>query len=1195
MSDAKRCKRCGGPLLSQPSVVGEHCPRCMVKFGLQSTIDLGEPDVSVSDEGNWSTGLHPRTIGRYKILRVIGEGGMGIVYEAEQEQPQRKVALKIIKPGLSDSEVLRRFEQEALALGRLQHPGIAQIYEAGTADTGLGLQPYFAMELIQGRMLLDYVREQKPKIPERLELVAKIADAVHHAHQRGLIHRDLKPNNIIVDESSQPKVLDFGVTRIIDSEIQATLQTNMGQIVGTLSYMSPEQVMGDPLEIDIRSDVYALGIILYEVLTDHLPYNTNVKLHKAIRVIQEEEPMHLGTLNRLYKGDIDTISIKALEKDKERRYTSAAEFASDIRRFLKNEPIIAKPQSAKYYIQKFAKRHRALVLGIAAVFVVLIAGIVVSNWQATRARRAEQSAVLERDRARQAEIKAGIERDRATAAEEYANVQRDSALVAEQQAKSERNRAVAAEKQAQKDRDRLIWRSLVRESIRISSSRSDDDLAALLARQAMLFHMRSTPDEPRYLVEDALQKAIRPDRWSHVLLKGGTQRFTSVVFSPNGTHLAASGDFNSVVRVWDFSKPLASARLIPVQGSRTIAFSPDGRHLATCGDAVRIWDMDNVDTNPLLLKGTPRSVHSVAFSPSGKYLAAAGSDKTIRVWNLSKPDAAILLFDGPGNSLSYVAFSADGKRLASGDMDGYVRLWDIDNPEASPLLLTTDWKMTGSIGSGSPAVAFSPDGEYLAAGCGNNIVRLWKVSDLSNPWMDLNNPDASGDIVFSADSRYLALACGNVRIWDLDNPKTDPLILEGYARSVSFSPDGRNLATDGSDNSVRVWELSKHDVPLILSPSTFGPVETNLNLRLHKYADSSLKFSPDSARLASGGSDPNVRVWDLSNPNSPPLVLQGKEGRVLSVSFSPDGKRLASGGTDTIVRVWDVQNPKKQPLRLQGHLGAVLAVSFSPDGIHLFSAGSNANVQLWNLQNPPESTLLFKNQDRLRSAAFSPDFSLLAAINQISDQTVPVMDGSGAVLGRTENISTRTVKVINLHNSPSPSVILEETPSNIAIMSLVFSPDGKQLAYAGIRPEVKIWNLDNLKSTPLLQDQPRSRIRSTLAFSPDLYRLAYGPDGDDGSVLLWDLKETAEPPIRLEGSDEYSTSLAFSPDGTYLASLNSETGHVQVWRLWAGAAADLCKRVWRNLTMDEWNRYVGENIPYECTCPELPPGIGAPN
>jgi serine/threonine protein kinase len=337
----------------------------------------------------------PASIGRYRILRLLGEGGMGAVYEAEQEFPHRTVALKVIRAGYASGEMLRRFETETQALGRLQHPGIAQIYEAGTAETPFGRQPYFAMELVQGQALIDYCESHRLGVRQRLELMAKICDAVQHAHQRGLIHRDLKPANILVDESGQPRILDFGVARLTDSDAQATRQTDIGQLVGTLAYMSPEQVLGDPGEIDTRSDVYALGVILYELLAGRGPYVLGRQLHEVVRTIREEEPSALSSVNRSYRGDIETIVGKALEKDKTRRYVSAAELAADIQRHLRDEPITARPPTTSYQLRKFARRNKALVTGAAAVLVVLVLGVVASTWEAVQARRAEAKAKQE--------------------------------------------------------------------------------------------------------------------------------------------------------------------------------------------------------------------------------------------------------------------------------------------------------------------------------------------------------------------------------------------------------------------------------------------------------------------------------------------------------------------------------------------------------------------------------------------------------------------------------------------------------------------------------------------------------------------------------------------------------------------------------------------------------------------------------
>jgi eukaryotic-like serine/threonine-protein kinase len=354
---------------------------------------------------------YPETIGHYRIVRLLGEGGMGAVYEAEQEEPRRVVALKMIKLGLATPDRLRRFRQESRALARLHHPGIAQIYESNTADTALGQQPYFAMEFILGLPLKQYAEERQLNARQIVALMIKVCEAVHHAHQRGLIHRDLKPGNILVDETGQPKILDFGVSRVIEAETQEgeapTTQTGLGQIVGTLAYMSPEQVLGDPLEVDTRSDVYSLGVILYELLSGRLPYEVNHRqLPEAVHTIREQEPEPLSSVDRNYQGDVETFVRKALEKDKNRRYASAADLSEDIRRYLNDEPIAARPPSASYQLQKFARRHRGLMAGVAAVFVVLVAGVAVSTSQAIRANRAGQAALRERDRAVEAEAAA---------------------------------------------------------------------------------------------------------------------------------------------------------------------------------------------------------------------------------------------------------------------------------------------------------------------------------------------------------------------------------------------------------------------------------------------------------------------------------------------------------------------------------------------------------------------------------------------------------------------------------------------------------------------------------------------------------------------------------------------------------------------------------------------------------------------
>ncbi len=327
----------------------------------------------------------PDKIGHYALKRVIAAGGMGVVYEAVQEHPRRTVALKIMKQGIASRSALRRFEYESQILARLRHPGIAQVYEAGMHDDGTGGVPFFAMEYIAGaKDLVEYCMGREMGTRDKLELFARVCDAVHHGHQKGIIHRDLKPANILVDSTGQPKIIDFGVARATDSDqAVTTLQTDVGQLVGTVQYMSPEQIDADPHDIDTRSDVYALGVVLYKTLTEQLPYDVSgTVIYEATRIIREQQPKRISSFNNTLKGDVETIVLHALEKDRDRRYQSAAEMAQDIRRYLSNRTILARPPSVMYQARVFVRRNKVLVGGVIAVFAALVLGIIGTSWQA---------------------------------------------------------------------------------------------------------------------------------------------------------------------------------------------------------------------------------------------------------------------------------------------------------------------------------------------------------------------------------------------------------------------------------------------------------------------------------------------------------------------------------------------------------------------------------------------------------------------------------------------------------------------------------------------------------------------------------------------------------------------------------------------------------------------------------------------
>src|SRR5262245_2621043 len=631
------------------------------------------PGVGLAPPGSGLSSATPIFIGDYRLLRKLGEGGMGVVYEAEQQNPRRLVGLKIIRGGrLVDEYQVKLFQREVQALARLKHPGIAAIYEAGCADGG---QHYFVMELAPGVPLLDYVKGRRlagarapSNIRQRLELFLKICEAISYAHQRGVIHRDLKPANIlVVDESNnsggqsldgpgvsrvEVKVLDFGLARITDEDgAGASGLSQAGQVRGTLPYMSPEQVRGDPNQIDVRADVYALGVILYELLTERLPYDLeHVTLPQAIRIICEQAPKPLSRAwgesrdresrkTERIDRDVETIAFKALEKEPERRYRSAAAMAEDVTRYLTNQPIQARPPSALYQLRKLVARHKAPFASLAAVFMLLLGFAITMAMQSTRIAR---------------------ERDQAVVAERAAAEQRDAA---EQARNAERGQRAAAEQ------------------------------------------ARNAEQEQRLLAEANL-KSAEEQRASAV-----EQRMRAEQQELSNRRLLYAAHMNLAVQAWE-GRDMGRMREL-VESHIPKPGAQDMRGF----EWYYLWRLCHLDR--LTIKGHGEAVYSVAFSPDGKMLASGSLDRMVKLWDIDAGQELATL-KGHGNKYSSVAFSPDGKRLASGGQDGAVKLWDAATGQELAAL-------KGNAGGWIYSVAFSPDGKRLASGSISRIVRLWDI------------------------------------------------------------------------------------------------------------------------------------------------------------------------------------------------------------------------------------------------------------------------------------------------------------------------------------------------------------------------------------------------------------------------------------------------------------------------------------